>query len=58
MGGRVYGPYSLEQMQAFHAENRLADHSMVARIGEEQFHPAGEDAELAPLFQSGSATRP
>jgi hypothetical protein len=52
VGGRVYGPYSLEQMQAFHAENRLADHSLVARAGEEQFHPASEDLELAPLFQA------
>jgi hypothetical protein len=51
VGGRVYGPYSLEQMQSFHAENRLADHSLVARAGEEQFHPASEDTELAPLFQ-------
>lgn len=56
VGGRVFGPYSLEQMQGFHAENRLADHSMVARVGEEQFHPAGEDAELMPLFQSEFAT--
>src|SRR5215469_5672889 len=53
VGGRVYGPYTLEQMQGFHAENRLADHSMVAREGEQQFRPAGEDPELAPLFQSG-----
>ena len=51
VGGRVYGPYSLEQMQGFHAENRLADHSLVARAGEEQFHPASEDPELALLFQ-------
>ena len=51
VGGRVYGPYSLAQMQDFHAENRLADHSLVARAGEEQFHPAIEDPELAPLFQ-------
>src|SRR6201995_2740497 len=50
VAGRVYGPYSLEQMQGFHAENRLADHSLVARAGEEQFHPAGEDPDLAPLF--------
>jgi hypothetical protein len=55
VGGRVYGPYSLEQMQGFHAENRLADHSMVARAGEEQFHPAMEDTALAPLFQPASA---
>ena len=51
VAGRVYGPYSLEQMQGFHAENRLADHSLVARAGEEQFHPASEDPELALLFQ-------
>jgi hypothetical protein len=55
VGGRVYGPYSIEQMQAFHAENRLADHSLVARAGEAQFHPAGEDPALAPLFR---ATQP
>lgn len=50
VGGRVYGPYSAEQMRSFHAEGRLAVHSLVARAGEEQFHPAGEDPELAPLF--------
>lgn len=55
VAGRVYGPYSLEQMQGFHAENRLADHSLVARAGEEQFHPASEDPALAPLFQAGPA---
>jgi GYF domain 2 len=55
VGGRVYGPYSLEQMQGFHAENRLADHSLVARAGEEQFHPASEDSELALLFQPAVA---
>jgi hypothetical protein len=55
VGGRVYGPYSLEQMQGFHAENRLADHSLVARAGEEQFHPAVEDEALAPLFLPAGA---
>jgi hypothetical protein len=55
VGGRVYGPYSLEQMQGFHAENRLADHSLIARAGEEQFHPASEDPELAPLFAAPTA---
>src|SRR4051812_21611856 len=52
VGGRVYGPYTLAQMQAFRAENRLADHSLVARGDEEQFRPAGEDPALAPLFQT------
>lgn len=55
VGGRVYGPYSLEQMQGFHAENRLADHSLIARAGEEQFHPAMEDPALAPLFAGPAA---
>ena len=55
VGNRVYGPYSAEQMRAFHAEGRLATHSLVARAGEEQFHPAGEDPELAPLFPVAAA---
>ena len=58
VGGRVYGPYTLEQMQGFHAENRLADHSLIARAGEEQFHPAIEDPELAPLFANAEALPP
>ena len=58
VGGRVYGPYTLAQMQGFHAENRLADHSLVARAGEEQFHPAVEDPELAALFQPTPAIEP
>ena len=52
VGGRVYGPYNLEQMQGFHAEKRLASHSLVAREGLEQFYPAGEDPDLAVLFQT------
>lgn len=56
VGGRVYGPYSLEQMQGFHAESRLADYSMVARAGEDQFHPAHEDPALAPLFRPAPAS--
>ena len=52
VGGRVYGPYTLEQMQTFRAENRLADHSLVARADEQQFRPAGEDPALAPLFHT------
>ena len=52
VGGRVYGPYTIEQMQAFRAENRLADHSLVARDDEEHFHPAGEDPVLASLFHA------
>jgi hypothetical protein len=50
VGGRVYGPYGLEQMRDFQAEGRLAGHSLVARSDETQFHPAHEDADLASLF--------
>ena len=50
VGNRIYGPYTAEQMQAFHAEGRLAVHSLVARAGEEQFRPAGDDPDLGPLF--------
>src|ERR1700744_1145411 len=55
VAGRVYGPYSLEQMQGFHAENRLADHSMVARAGGEQFHPASEARPLPRRSQPAPA---
>lgn len=54
VGSRVFGPYTAEQMRAFHAEGRLAPHSLVARAGQEQFYPAGEDAELATLFPAAS----
>jgi hypothetical protein len=53
VGGRVYGPYTFEQMKAFRAENRLADHSLVARGDEQQFRAAAEDPALATLFRSG-----
>jgi hypothetical protein len=55
VGNRVYGPYTAAQMRAFHAEGRLASHSLIARGGEEQFHPASEDAELASLFNVPAA---
>ena len=58
VGNRVYGPYSAEQMRAFHAEGWLAVHSLVARAGEEQFHAAGEDAELAQLFPAAVVAAP
>lgn len=50
VGGRSYGPYSLEQMKLFQGEGRLAPHSLVLREGEEQMRYASEDNELAALF--------
>ena len=58
VGGRVYGPYSIEQMRSFHAEGRLADHSLVARAGEDQFHSAIEDVALALFFQPQQQAAP
>lgn len=54
VGGRSYGPYALEQMQAFQAEGRLAPHSLVAREGEQVFQHAEDDARLAALFSAMS----
>lgn len=54
VGGRSYGPYTLEQMTAFQTEGRLAPHSLVAREGEEQFHPASEDTQLSQLFAAAA----
>ena len=53
-GERTYGPYTITQLQAFAAEGRLAPHSLVARTGEQDFHPASDDASLAGLFRSES----
>jgi len=49
---RVFGPYGAEQMRIFRDQGRLAAHSLIARKGENQFRPAGEDADLASLFSS------
>lgn len=51
VNGRGYGPYTGQQMHAFAGEGRLAAHSLVARDGENQYHPAHEDKDLAALFQ-------
>lgn len=58
VGGRSYGPYSLEQMTAFQSEGRLAPYSLVARDGEEQLRHASEDTELAVLFPVSTARGP
>ena len=54
VNGHTYGPYTVAQMRAFAAEGRLAAHSLVAREGEDQFHPASADGELAVLFRPAS----
>lgn len=58
VGDRAYGPYTLEQMTVFQAEGRLAPHSLVARVGEEQIRQAGEDVQLASLFLSAAQITP
>jgi hypothetical protein len=58
VNGNSYGPYTLAQMRSFVAEGRLAAHSQVARAGAEQFTPATQDDELAPLFRTAAPTRP
>ena len=57
-GSRVYGPYNAEQMQIFRDQGRLANHSLVARTGEDNFRPAAEDQSLAPLFATLAAPFP
>ncbi|MDE2134084.1 MAG: DUF4339 domain-containing protein [Alphaproteobacteria bacterium] len=56
VNGHTYGPYTAEQMRSFAGEGRLAAHSLVARDGEELFHPAAADSELAALFQLATPT--
>jgi len=51
VAGQIYGPYSTEQMRAFAAEGRLARQSLVAASGETEFHRAGDQPELTPIFQ-------
>jgi hypothetical protein len=50
VAGRAYGPYTDAQMQAFASEGRLAPQSLVARNGETDFRPAGDEPALAALF--------
>jgi hypothetical protein len=50
VAGRSYGPYSMQDMQRFVADGRLAAHSQVSRTGSELVGAARDDAELAALF--------
>jgi hypothetical protein len=54
VGGRTYGPFTADQMQAFAAEGRLVAHSLIARNGEAAFGPAAQDPALASIFMSSS----
>ena len=54
MGGRSYGPYTLEQMKAFQAEGRLAPHSLVARKAKNNSIMPARMRELALLFPAGA----
>jgi len=58
VNGHSYGPYTIAQMRGFVAEGRLAAQSLVARAGIEQFAPAAQDEELAPLFRTPAPSRP
>ena len=51
VAGQAYGPYAITQMQSFVGEGRLAPHSLVARYGETQFTPAGDDPILSSFFR-------
>ena len=58
VGGRSYGPYSLQQMQAFVAEGRLAPHSRVSQPGSDVIVSAKDDAALAKLFSAPKKAEP
>ncbi|HEX4302205.1 MAG TPA: GYF domain-containing protein [Rhizomicrobium sp.] len=58
VSGQTYGPYSLQQMQAFVAEGRLAAHSLVAPTGENQFKAAGTFPVLLKFFAPAPGPTP
>lgn len=58
VGGRNYGPYSLQQMRGLVAEGRLAPHSQVSRSENDEPCAAKEDSQLATLFASTLAAEP
>ncbi len=58
VNGLSYGPYTATQMEAFAVEGRLAAHALVARPGEDKYHPAGEDSDLARLVQPAPVPAP
>ena len=58
VGGRSYGPYSLQQMQGFVAEGRLAPHSLVSPPGSDAIVAAKDDVRLAALFAAPKKGEP
>jgi hypothetical protein len=50
VGGKVYGPYSQQQMESFVAEGRIAAHSIVAPNDSGPWLAASDDPVLAGLF--------
>jgi hypothetical protein len=52
VSGRIYGPYSGEQIRAFASEGRVAPHSIV-QSGEGPWITAIDDPVLAQLFVQG-----
>jgi hypothetical protein len=50
VGGRVYGPFSLESLKSFAAEGRLAATSLVCPEGTSEWRAASEEPELSGLF--------
>ena len=55
VGGRVYGPYSTEQMLSFVAEGRIASHSIVAAGDHGPWVSASDDPVLAGMLNRPAA---
>ncbi len=49
--GQAYGPYPLDQMQAFIGEGRIVAGSLVSQPGEIVTHAAADDPVLGPLLR-------
>jgi hypothetical protein len=58
VGGRNYGPFSIEQMQTFVSEGRLVRESLVVRDDSTTFRNAGDEPELRWLFPPQLAAAP
>jgi hypothetical protein len=58
VGGKVYGPYSGQQMRSFVSEGRVAPHSIVATSDAGPWVTATDDPVLANLFIKPQAEPP